>query len=76
MIARALLHELPGLGALAFTLVDALGQPVEHRYPLSAAAIGRFRSEATARGWPVERLGRVVLSADGMDLAAPGLAQG
>lgn len=74
--ARALLHESPGLGALAFTLVDALGQPVEHRYPLSGAAIGRFRSEAAERGWPVERLGRVVLSADGLDLAAPALARG
>lgn len=73
---RALLHESPGLGALAFTLVDALGQAVEHRYPLSAAAIGRFRAEAAARGWTVERLGRVVLSADGLDLAAPSLARG
>lgn len=68
---RALLHEAPGLGALALTLVDAAGSIVEHRYPLSAAAIGRFRREASERGWPVERLGRVVLSADGMDLAVP-----
>lgn len=73
--ARALLHELPGLGALAFTLVDSLGQPLEHRYPLSAAAIGRFRAEAAARGWTVERLGRVVLSADGLDLGVPDLAR-
>ena len=73
---RALLHEAAGLGALAFTLVDALGQVVEHRYPLSAAAIGRFRAEAAARGWTVERLGQVLLSEDGLDLAAPGLARG
>ena len=73
---RALLHEAAGLGALAFTLVDALGQVVEHRYPLSAAAIGRFRAEASARGWTVERLGQVLLSEDGLDLAAPGLARG
>ena len=73
---RALLHEAAGLGALAFTLVDALGQVVEHRYPLSAAAIGRFRTEAAAQGWSIERLGRVLLSEDGLDLAAPGLARG
>jgi hypothetical protein len=68
---RALLHEAPGLGALAFTLVDAMGSIIEHRYPLSAGAIGRFRKEATERGWTIERLGRVVLSGDGLDLAAP-----
>ena len=68
---RALLHEAPGLGALAFTLVDALGSIIEHRYPLSAGAIARFRSEAAQRGWTIERLERVVLSADGLDLAVP-----
>lgn len=68
---RAKLHEAAGLGALAFTLVDALGRIIEHRYPLSAGAIGRFRSEAAERGWAIERLGRVVLSADGLDLAVP-----
>ncbi|HWS27312.1 MAG TPA: hypothetical protein VN259_12195 [Xanthomonadales bacterium] len=67
---RALLHEAAGLGALAFTLVDALGSIIEHRYPLSAGAIGRFRGEAAQRGWVIERLQRVVLSADGLDLAA------
>lgn len=68
---RALLHEAPGLGALAFTLVDAIGSILEHRYPLSAGAIGRFRSEAAERGWTIERLERVVLSDDGLDLAVP-----
>jgi hypothetical protein len=72
---RALLHEAPGLGALAFTLVDALGSIVEHRYPLSAGAIGRFRQEAAEQGWVIERLQRVVLTEDGLDLAAPGLAR-
>jgi len=68
---RAVLHDAPGLGALAFSLVDESGAMVEHRYPLSASAIGRFRLEAQQKGWPVERLGRVVLSADGEDLAVP-----
>jgi hypothetical protein len=68
---RALLHEAPGLGALAFTLVDAMGSIIEHRYPLSAGAIGRFRREAAEQGWVIERLQRVVLSEDGLDLAAP-----
>lgn len=68
---RALLHEAPGLGALAFTLVDATGAIVEHRYPLSAVAIARFRREAGEQGWAIERLGRVALSADGVDLAMP-----
>ena len=68
---RACLHEAAGLGAIALTLVDAAGAAVEHRYPLSAAAIGRFRDEARAQQWPIERLGRVVLSTDGEDLAAP-----
>lgn len=68
---RALLHEAPGLGALAFTLVDAMGSIIEHRYPLSAGAIGRFRKEAAERSWTIERLERVVLSADGLDLAVP-----
>jgi hypothetical protein len=69
--AAAMLHEAPGLGALAFTLVDGSGRMIEHRYPLSAQAIGRFRREATDRGWPIERLGRVMLSTDGEDLALP-----
>jgi hypothetical protein len=68
---RALLHEAPGLGALAFTLVDVMGSIIEHRYPLSAGAIGRFREEAVQRGWAIERLQRVVLTDDGLDLAAP-----
>lgn len=68
---RALLHEAAGLGAVAVTLVDAAGRVVEHRYPLSAAAIGRFRDEARAQEWPIERLGKVLLSANGDDLAAP-----
>ncbi len=71
MPTRALLHEAPGLGALAFTLVDVMGGIIEHRYPLSAGAIGRFRKEAAERGWTIERLERVVLSADGLDLAVP-----
>ncbi len=69
---RALLHEAPGLGALAFTLVDAMGNIIEHRYPLSAGAIGRFCKQAAEQGWSIERLGRVVLSGDGLDLAVPG----
>jgi hypothetical protein len=71
MPVRALLHEAPGLGALAFTLVDVMGTIIEHRYPLSASAISRFRKEAAECGWTIERLERVVLSADGLDLAAP-----
>lgn len=69
--ARALLHEAAGLGAVALTLVDAGGTILEHRYPLSAAAIGRFRDQAREQGWTIERLGRVVLSPDGDDLAVP-----
>ncbi|GMU43555.1 MAG: hypothetical protein AMXMBFR25_15410 [Lysobacterales bacterium] len=73
---RVLLHEAAGLGVVACTLVDALGRPVEHRYPLSAGAIGRLRDEAVARGLPIERLGRVALSEDGMDLGVPGPTRG
>lgn len=68
---RALLHEAAGLGAVALTLVDAGGTILEHRYPLSAAAIGRFRDQAREQGWAIERLGRVVLSPEGDDLAMP-----
>lgn len=69
--ARALLHEVAGLGAVALTLVDAAGTALEHRYPLSAAAIGRFRDEARERGWVIQRLGKVMLNTDGDDLAVP-----
>lgn len=74
--ARWILHEHPGLGALAFTAVAADGEALAHHYPLSAAAIARLHSALRGSASAIERPGRVCLSADGLDLAIPGAPDG
>jgi hypothetical protein len=72
--SQVLIHEHAALGVVAFSTADALGQPIEHRYPLSAAAIGREVAAIKSAALRVLRPGSVVLSGDGLDLAAPELA--
>lgn len=69
--ARVLIHEHPSLGVLAYSLADARGDLLEHRYPLSLAGSRRCAQQIQASGWQVERPGQVLLDAHGLDLAGP-----
>jgi len=66
----AVLHEHPGLGALAFTTLDAHANVLAHYYPVTPDAIRDFLARLRERGVPLQRPGRVQLRADGFDLGA------
>ncbi len=66
----AVLHEHPGLGALAFTLIDDRRHVLAHYYPVAPGAIGDFLASMRERGLELVRPGRVMLAIDGTDLCA------